>query len=171
MRLTELLEEIEYECVNGSLDVEITDIVNDSRQVGEGSLFFCIKGAVSDGHQYAAEVVKKGARVLIVQDAVEVPENVTVIRVKDSRLAMSYISAAYYGHPARELKVIGVTGTKGKTTTTYMIKSILAAAGHKVGLIGTIQTIIGDEVIPAENTTPESCTVQKYFRKMAECRM
>ena len=168
MRLTELLEEIEYECVNGSLDVEITDIVNDSRQVGEGSLFFCIKGAVSDGHQYAAEVVKKGARVLIVQDAVEVPENVTVIRVKDSRLAMSYISAAYYGHPARELKVIGVTGTKGKTTTTYMIKSILEAAGHKVGLIGTIQTIIGDEVIPAENTTPESCTVQKYFRKMAD---
>ncbi|MDO4454505.1 MAG: UDP-N-acetylmuramoyl-L-alanyl-D-glutamate--2,6-diaminopimelate ligase [Eubacteriales bacterium] len=168
MRLTELLEEIEYECVNGSLDTEITDIVNDSRQVGEGSLFFCIKGAVSDGHQYAAEVVKKGARVLVVQDVVEVPENVTVIRVKDSRLAMSYISAAYYGYPARELKVIGVTGTKGKTTTTYMIKSILEAAGYKVGLIGTIQTIIGDEVIPAENTTPESCTVQKYFRKMAD---
>lgn len=168
MRLTELLKEIEYECVNGSLNVEITDIVNDSRHVSEGSLFFCIKGAVSDGHKYAAEVVEKGARVLVVQDLVEVPENVTVIRVKDSRLAMSYISAAYYGYPARELKVIGVTGTKGKTTTTYMIKSILEAAGYKVGLIGTIQTIIGDEAIPAENTTPESCTVQKYFRKMVD---
>lgn len=168
MRLTELLKEIEYECVNGSLNVEITDIVNDSRHVSEGSLFFCIKGAVSDGHKYAAEVVEKGARVLVVQDLVEVPENVTVIRVKDSRLAMSYISAAYYGYPARELKVIGVTGTKGKTTTTYMIKSILEAAGYKVGLIGTIQTIIGDEAIPAENTTPESCTVQQYFRKMVD---
>lgn len=168
MRLTELLKGIEYECVNGSLDVEVKDIVNDSRQVREGSLFFCIKGAVSDGHQYVPEVIKKGACVVVVQDQVEVPENVTVIRVADTRLAMSYISAAYYGNPAEKLKIIGVTGTKGKTTTTYMIKSILEAAGYKVGLIGTIQTIIGEEVIPAENTTPESCTVQKYFRKMVD---
>lgn len=168
MRLTELLERVEYECVNGSLDVEVKDIINDSRKVSEGSLFFCIKGAVSDGHQYVSEVVEKGARVLIVEDPVEVPENITVIRVKDSRLAMSYISAAYYGYPAEKLKVIGVTGTKGKTTTTYMIKSILETAGYKVGLIGTIQTIIGDEAFPAENTTPESCTVQQYFRKMVD---
>ncbi len=168
MRLTELLERVEYECVNGSLDVEVKDIINDSRKVSEGSLFFCIKGAVSDGHQYVSEVVEKGARVLIVEDPVEVPENITVIRVKDSRLAMSYISAAYYGYPAEKLKVIGVTGTKGKTTTTYMIKSILETAGYKVGLIGTIQTIIGAEAFPAENTTPESCTVQQYFRKMVD---
>lgn len=168
MRLTELLERVEYECVNGSLDVEVKDIINDSRKVSEGSLFFCIKGAVSDGHQYVSEVVEKGAHVLIVEDPVEVPENITVIRVKDSRLAMAYISAAYYGYPAEKLKVIGVTGTKGKTTTTYMIKSILETAGYKVGLIGTIQTIIGDEAFPAENTTPESCTVQQYFRKMVD---
>lgn len=168
MRLTELLEGIEYECVHGSLDVEVKDIINDSRKVSEGVLFFCIKGAVVDGHQYAMEVVEKGASVLVVQDLVEVPENVTVIQVQDSRLAMAYISAAYYGHPAEKLKVIGVTGTKGKTTTTYMIKSILEAAGYKVGLIGTIQTIIEDEIIPAENTTPESSTIQKYFRKMVD---
>ena len=168
MKLTELLKKIEYECVSGSLDVEVKDIINDSRKVKEGSLFFCIKGAVSDGHQYVSEVVEKGAHVLVVQDPVEVPESVTVIRVKDSRLAMSYISAAYYGYPAEKLKVIGVTGTKGKTTTTYMIKSILETAGYKVGLIGTIQAIIGDEVFPAENTTPESCTVQQYFRKMVD---
>ena len=114
------------------------------------------------------DVIEKGAKVLVVQDPVEAPENVTVIRVEDSRYAMALIAAAWYGHPAEKLKVIGITGTKGKTTTTYMIKSILEAAGHKVGLIGTIEAIIGDEVIPACNTTPESITVQQYFARMVE---
>ena len=131
-------------------------------------MLFRSKGAVSDGHKYAAEVAKKGASVLIVQDEVEVPENVTVIKVADSRYAMALISAAWFGYPARQLKVIGITGTKGKTTTTYMVKSILESAGHKVGLIGTIEAIIGDEVMPASNTTPESYTIQEYFRKMVD---
>ena len=143
-------------------------VVNDSRKAEDGALFFCIKGAVSDGHKYAAEVAKKGASVLIVQDEVEVPENVTVIKVADSRYAMALISAAWFGYPARQLKVIVITGTKGKTTTTYMVKSILESAGHKVGLIGTIEAIIGDEVMPASNTTPESYTIQEYFRKMGD---
>ena len=168
MKLVKLLERLEYTCLQGSLDKDVTDIVNDSRKVSEGSLFFCIKGAVSDGHQYVPDVVKKGAKVLVVQDEVEAPENVTVIRVKDSRYAMAYIAAAWYEYPAEKLKVIGITGTKGKTTTTYMIKSILEAAGHKVGLIGTIEAIIGDKVIPARNTTPESTTVQAYFAQMLE---
>ena len=168
MRLTRLLERVEYECINGSVDVEVTDLVNDSRKAKEGSLFFCIKGAVSDGHKYAADVIAKGAKVLVVQDEVEVPEDVTVIKVADSRYAMALISAAYFDYPAEKMKVIGITGTKGKTTTTYMIKSILEGAGHKVGLIGTIEAIIGDEHIPAVNTTPESYTVQSYFAKMAE---
>lgn len=166
MKLANLLERLTYRCIQGDLDTEVKDIVNDSRKAGEGSLFFCIKGAVSDGHAYVPEVVKKGVSVLIVQDEVDVPETVTVIKVKDSRYAMALIAAAWYGHPAEKLKVIGITGTKGKTTTTYMIKSILEAAGHKVGLIGTIEAIIGDEVIPARNTTPESITVQEYFAKM-----
>ena len=168
MKLVKLLERLEYTCLQGSLDKDVTDIVNDSRKVSEGSLFFCIKGAVSDGHQYVPDVVKKGAKVLVVQDEVEAPEDVTVIRVKDSRYAMAYIAAAWYEYPAEKLKVIGITGTKGKTTTTYMIKSILEAAGHKVGLIGTIEAIIGDKVIPARNTTPESTTVQAYFAQMLE---
>lgn len=166
MKLTKLLERLTYDCVNGSVDVEVKDVINDSRRVSEGSLFICIKGAVTDGHTYAADVVKKGARVLVVQDPVEVPEHVTVIRVKDSRYAMALISAAYFDYPAEKLKVIGITGTKGKTTTTYMVKSILESAGHKVGLIGTIEAIIGDEVIPASNTTPESYTIQEYFSRM-----
>ena len=168
MKLTKLLERLDYECINGSLDVDVTDIVNDSRKAGEGSLFFCIRGAISDGHRYAADVVTKGAKVLVAEEALEVPEDVTVIRVKDSRYAMALISAAYFDYPAEKLKVIGITGTKGKTTTTYMVKSILESAGHKVGLIGTIEAIIGEARIPAANTTPESYTIQNYFHQMVE---
>lgn len=168
MKLTKLLERLEYECISGSLDVDVKDVINDSRKVSEGALFICIRGAVVDGHAYVPEVVKKGARVLVVEETVTVPEDVTVIKVKDSRYAMALISAAWFDYPAEKLKVIGITGTKGKTTTTYMVKSILESAGHKVGLIGTIEAIIGDEVIPAKNTTPESCTIQEYFAKMVE---
>ena len=130
MKLSALLERLEYECVQGSLDTDVRSVVNDSRKAEDGALFFCIKGAVSDGHKYAAEVAKKGASVLIVQDEVEVPENVTVIKVADSRYAMALISAAWFGYPARQLKVIGITGTKGKTTTTYKmcIRDRLTAA-------------------------------------------
>mgnify|MGYP004513341685 FL=1 len=168
MKLSQLLEQIEYTCVQGGLDKEIKSVVYDSRKVTPDSLFLCIKGAVSDGHKYAKEVVEKGATVLVVQDEVEVPEEVTVIRVENTRYAMACISAAWFGHPAEKMKVIGITGTKGKTTTTYLVKSILENAGYKVGLIGTIEAIIGEEVIPAANTTPESYIVQEYFAKMAE---
>ena len=168
MKLSVLLEQVQYELIQGSLDTEVAGIENDSRRVHSGSLFFCIKGAVSDGHAYAQMAAEKGASVLVVQDDVDVPADVTVVRTPDSRLAMAQIAAAWYGHPARTLKVIGVTGTKGKTTTTYMIKSILENAGYKVGLIGTIESIIGDEVIPSENTTPESVIVQSYFRRMLD---
>ena len=168
MKLSQLLEQIEYTCVQGGLDKEIKSVVYDSRKVTPDSLFLCIKGAVSDGHKYAKEVVEKGATVLVVQDEVEVPEEVTVIRVENTRYAMACISAAWFGHPAEKMKVIGITGTKGKTTTTYLVKSILENAGYKVGLIGTIEAIIGDEVIPAANTTPESYIVQEYFAKMVE---
>ncbi|MGI6059971.1 MAG: UDP-N-acetylmuramoyl-L-alanyl-D-glutamate--2,6-diaminopimelate ligase [Blautia sp.] len=168
MRLTELLQNLEYICVQGSLDTEVRSVVFDSRKADKDSLFICIKGAVSDGHKYAEDVAAKGASVLVVQDPVTVPEHVTVIKVPDSRYAMACISAAWFGHPAEKLKVIGITGTKGKTTTTYLVKSILENAGHKVGLIGTIEAIIGDKVIPAANTTPESYVVQQYFAEMVE---
>lgn len=168
MRLTELLKNLEYKCEQGSLDTDVRSVVFDSRKAEKDSLFICIKGAVSDGHKYAQEVVEKGASVLVVQDDVTVPEQVTVIKVPDSRYAMACISAAWFGHPAEKMKVIGITGTKGKTTTTYLVKSILENAGHKVGLIGTIEAIIGDKAIPAANTTPESYIVQQYFAQMVE---
>lgn len=168
MKLEKLLERLSYHCIQGQMEVEVTSIVNDSRKAEEGSLFFCIRGAVSDGHKYAADVVSKGAKVLIVEEPVEVPEEITVIQVEDSRYAMALISAAWFGYPAEQMKIIGITGTKGKTTTTYMVRSILESAGYKVGLIGTIEAVIDGEVIPANNTTPESITVQEYFRRMAD---
>lgn len=167
-KLKDLLEHLDYQCLQGTTDKEITSVVYDSRKAEPGSLFLCIKGAVSDGHVYAKEVAEKGASVLVVQDVVEVPEDVTVIQVENSRYAMACISAAWFDHPAKKLKTIGITGTKGKTTTTYLVKSILENAGHKTGLIGTIETIIGEEHIPSANTTPESYLVQQYFAKMAE---
>lgn len=166
MRLTRLLERLEYEVRQGSDETEITELVNDSRKVTEGSVFVCISGAVSDGHEYAAEVAGKGAAALITEKDVDVPDSVTVIRVEDTRYALALMSAAYFGYPAQKLKVIGITGTKGKTTTTYMVKSILEGVGHKVGLIGTIEAVIGDKSIPANNTTPESYTIHQYFAEM-----
>lgn len=166
MKLSRLLSRIEFSCIQGSVDVEITDVIYDSRKARKNSLFICIKGAVADGHNFAGAVCEKGVCALVVEDDVEVPENITVIKVKNSRLAMAYISAEYFGNPAEKLKVIGITGTKGKTTTTYMIKSILENAGHKVGLIGTIEAIIGDKIIKANNTTPESYILQDYFSQM-----
>ena len=172
MKLTQLLERLEYEVVQGDDQIEVTELINDSRKVSEGSVFVCISGAVSDGHTYIEQVAEKGAAAVIVEKDVEAPEGLTVIKVENTRYALALTSAAYFGYPAEKLKVIGITGTKGKTTTTYLVKSILENAGYKVGLVGTIEVIIGDEHIHANNTTPESYLVQEYFAKMVEagCR-
>ena len=168
MKLNQLLERLEYQVAQGSDEIEVTTLINDSRKVEKGSVFVCISGAVSDGHKYIPDVAEKGAAAVVVERDVEGPENMTVIRVEDTRYALALMSAAYFGYPAEKLKVIGITGTKGKTTTTYMIKSILDSVGYKVGLIGTIEAIIGEKRIPAANTTPESYTIQQYFAQMVE---
>ncbi len=168
MKLTQLLERLEYEVIQGNDEIEVRELINDSRKVREGSVFVCISGAVVDGHEFVGDVAAKGAAAVIVEKDVEAPEDMTVIRVPDTRYALALMSAAYFGYPADKMKIIGITGTKGKTTTTYMIRSILEGVGHKVGLIGTIEAIIGDETIPAANTTPESYTIHQYFARMAE---
>ncbi|SHO49998.1 UDP-N-acetylmuramoyl-L-alanyl-D-glutamate--2,6-diaminopimelate ligase [Anaerocolumna xylanovorans] len=168
MLLGELLEKIEYKLVRGTLDTEILNLVYDSRKVTEGSVFVCIKGFKINGHDYAKEVIAKGAKALIISEEVETESGVTLIKVEDTRLALACMSAAFFGYPAEKLKTIGITGTKGKTTTSYMVRSILENAGLKTGLIGTIEVIIGDEVIPAANTTPESYQIQEYLAKMVE---
>lgn len=166
--LKKLLERLEYECIQGNTDISISELVYDSRKAAKDDLFVCIKGTVVDGHEFIEEVAAKGVSAVVVQEEVKAPEGVTVIKVADTRYALAMLSAAFFDYPAETLKVIGITGTKGKTTTTYMVKSILEAAGYKVGLIGTIEAIIGEETIPASNTTPESYIIQKYFRKMLD---
>ena len=168
MKLASLLSGLQYEILQGDTDREISAVVYDSRKVQEGCLFICIRGAVADGHSFVGKAAEEGACALLVEEPVTVPDNVTVIRTSDTRYAMAFVSAAWFRHPADSLKTIGITGTKGKTTTTYMVRSILENAGYKVGLIGTIEAIIGDKRIPAANTTPESYVIQQYFREMAD---
>lgn len=171
MQLRTLLENIEFTLAAGSLDTEITTLVYDSRKVEQGSVFVCISGTVRDAHDFIPEVVAKGAAAVIVEKDVETLEGVTYVKVADSRLALAYMSAAYFGYPAKQLKTIGITGTKGKTTTTYMVKSILDSAGIRTGLIGTIESIVGEQHIPSVNTTPESYRVQELFRQMVDAGM
>lgn len=168
--LSKLLGKIDYKCIAGTVDTQVSAVAYDSRRVTQGCLFICIAGANVDGHDFAADVVEKGAKVLVVEKEVALAagKDVTVIRVADTRYAMAFIAAEWFEHPAREMKIIGITGTKGKTTTTYMVKSILENAGYKVGLIGTIEVIIGEKRIHAVNTTPESYLLQDYLRQMAD---
>ncbi len=168
MKIKQLLEKTEYELLQGNLETEITTLVYDSRKVEKGSVFVCISGSVRDAHDFIPDVIAKGASAVVVEHEVVMDPSVTCIMVKNSRLALANMAAAYFGYPAEKLKTIGITGTKGKTTTTYMVKSILEAAGIKTGLIGTIESVIGEEKIPSANTTPESYRVQELFAKMVE---
>lgn len=164
----ELLKDLKYEVVSGSIDVNVSELVYNTRKVKKECMFVCIKGATFDSHDVAGEAAKNGAVVIVAERPVDVPAGTTVVLVEDTRYALALISAAYFQYPAKKLKVIGITGTKGKTTTTFMIRSILEHAGIPTGLIGTIEVIIGDRHIPAHNTTPESYEVQEYFAQMVE---
>ena len=179
MKLSELLQGLECEIVQKGFECEITSLTSDSRKVTENGVFICITGAVSDGHKYIPQVIQKKAGVIVIQDSAlgndetaslikEIPSDITIVKAQNTRLALAVMSANYFGNPAKKLFTIGITGTKGKTTTTYMVKSILEEVGIRVGLIGTIEAIIGDKSIPANNTTPESYTIQKYFAEMVE---
>lgn len=211
MKLCELLTDLEYELLDirgdviptlseegtALLQTEIEDITNDSRRAGKGGLFFAVKGAKSDGHDYIAQVAAKGAAAVLMEhtewmnaaqkesgpaagtgcaagktdpaDGMEKAGNQPVyIRVRSARRAMALVSAAFYGYPARSMKMIGITGTKGKTTTTYLVRSILQRAGIDTGLIGTIESSWHDVHRPAANTTPESLALQKTLREMAD---
>jgi len=166
--IKKLLERMDYQVINGSLDKEIDDLVYDSRKITDKCLFVCIKGTVYDSHEHVGEIIQKGAKAIVAEKMVKVPSDVTLILVEDTRYALALLSAAWFDYPAEKMKVIGVTGTKGKTTITFMIKEILNHAGYQVGLIGTIETIIGNTHIPACNTTPESYLIQSYLSRMVE---
>lgn len=145
---------------------EITAVDYDSRKVGRGSLFCCLVGEKTDGHNFASMAVEKGASALICQRPL--PLNVPQLIVPDGREAMARAAACFYGHPERELTMLAVTGTNGKTSVTYMVKSVAETAGKKVGLIGTIQNLIGEEKVYTERTTPESVDLFALLRRMAD---
>ena len=180
MKLNQLLENNDTGCVfagPGSADlIEISSIETDNRKCGPGSLFVCIRGYVTDGHRYAAAAAAAGAAAILAQSREALEEygfapgekGPAVILCPDTRWALSGICAAFYGNPSEHLRLIGVTGTKGKTSTTYMIRSVYQSAGFETGLIGTICNKIGAEEIPSERTTPEANVLQKLLSRMIE---
>lgn len=168
MILKQLLSKIDYQLIQGNLDQEVAGIAYDSRQVVKQGMFVCINGVAVNGHQFIPQALAKGAKVIVISEDVDYEEGITYIKVEDDRLALALISAEFFGHPSREMTVIGLTGTKGKTTTSLMIKSVLEDAGKIVGIIGTNGTFINGEYEETQNTTPISYELQRIMRKMVD---
>lgn len=175
MKLKEILAGIEGLKVRGNLDIDITHLDKDSRNIKENGLFIAVKGFETDGHSFVLKTIEQGATAVIMQEDVDkelikqIPNEVTIIIAKDTRYALAICSCNFYKNPSRKFKLIGITGTKGKTTTSFMVKKILEKAGKKVGLIGTIATYIGDKKLEdSDRTTPESNKLQEIFAKMVE---
>lgn len=176
--LKDLLKGIEFECLNGSLEIEISDLIYDTRKTDgkQGYAFVCLKGVSFDGHDFIADVVKKGASAIIVQNETAAYPDVTVIRVKDTRKALALLSAAFFDYPAEKLTLTAITGTKGKTTTAYMLKGLLSGAGRRTGIIGTIGAFYEEEQehavktvrIETKNTTPESYEIHSILNQMVK---
>ncbi len=167
MLLKKLVEVIEVEAIIGDLEIEITGISYDSRKIEPGDIFVAIEGFETDGHKYIQEAVDSGAKAIIVEKELK-ESKVPMIRTDDSRLALAKISRNFYDYPDQELKIIGVTGTNGKTTTTFLIEGILTELEKQTGLIGTIKNKVGNKELAAGRTTPESLDLNMMFREMIE---
>lgn len=169
MELTKLLEKLDYELLKGSADVDVADLAYDSRKVVKGGAFVAIDGTVVDGHKFIGSAIELGASVIVVEKEIELPDaDVTVIRVGSGRKALSAMSAAYFDYPAKKMITIGITGTKGKSTTEHMIRDIIEKSGRSCGIIGTVGAFMNGKAIPTEHTTPESYELQKIFSMMVE---
>lgn len=166
MKLKKILNNIEYELIKGSLDTNITDLCYDSRKVTKDCAFICLEGTQVDGHDFIDTAIKKGASTIFIEKDIEVSQPVTVIKLSNTRKNLSLLSINYFDNPASKLAMIGITGTKGKTTTSWMIKNILEEEGKKVGVIGTMGVFIGNNHYETINTTPESYEIQKYLSEM-----
>ena len=167
MNLNFIIKDLNFSSIHGNTDIEVIDLIYDSRKVKNNSVFICLKGCSSDGHDFISNAVNAGAKVIVTNKEINIP-GVTTIVVENTRAALAHMSANFFGHPAEKIKTIGITGTKGKTTTSFMIKSILESAKIKAGIIGTMGVILDNEVIPLCNTTPESYEVQKYLNMMVK---
>ncbi len=172
MILRDMIRDLQNPDIIGNLDKEITKIVYDSRQIEAGSLFVCIEGFKVDGHSFIDKAIQNGAIAIVIEKNItEYVEGVTYIRVADSRESMAYLSAVFFDYPLKKLDLIGVTGTNGKTTTTYLIKNMMDNIGIGIGLIGTIKNIIGDKTLPATRTTPESLDLYSLYKKMNDAQL
>ena len=168
MKIVDLLSGLNYEFLSGKDDIDINNLQYDSRSVKDGDVFFAISGFSVDGHSFIEKAIDNGAKVIVVEKEVDIKEGITYIKVENGRKALAIAACNFYDNPSRKMKLIGVTGTNGKTTSAFMLKGILEAAGYKVGLIGTIANYIGSEELHAERTTPESLELQSLFNKMVE---
>jgi UDP-N-acetylmuramoyl-L-alanyl-D-glutamate--2,6-diaminopimelate ligase/murE/murF fusion protein len=165
--LKELLKLLPEAEVQGNIvDQNIAYVTFDSRKVKPGTLFICLPGAKVDGHDFIKDAHRDGAVAVLIQKTIALPDGMIAIKVPDTRLAMCSIVPYFFDYPSRKLRMIGITGTNGKTTTTYLIQSILKEAGYKIGVIGTIQTMIGEKVLPMKNTTPDVVDLQEILAKM-----
>ncbi|MEH7379537.1 UDP-N-acetylmuramoyl-L-alanyl-D-glutamate--2,6-diaminopimelate ligase [Bacillus sp. JJ1533] len=168
MHLKSVLRNLDYTEIKGSLEVDVTSIAFDSREVTENGVFVAISGFTVDGHNYIETAIKKGASVIIVEKDIWFEDYVTILKVPDTRLALARMSANFYENPTEKLNLIGITGTNGKTSTTYFVKSIFEQAEKTIGLIGTMGTIINNRHFENKNTTPESLHLQGIFSKMVD---
>lgn len=168
MLFSELIKGQTALAVGGNQQTWVQSIAYDSRQVEPGFLFVAIEGFATDGHRFVEQAVARGAVAVVVEKDIPLPPGVAFLRVPDTRLALALLAARFYDHPARKLKLIGVTGTNGKTTTTHLLAAIYQAAKNKVGVIGTIANRIGDRVLPVKHTTPESLDLQKLLAEMVD---
>ncbi|HAT4160919.1 UDP-N-acetylmuramoyl-L-alanyl-D-glutamate--2,6-diaminopimelate ligase [Clostridium perfringens] len=168
MILKSLLKGLDYEVIKGNEESKVQNIRYDNRKIEQGDAFVCVKGFKVDGHSFIGDAIKKGAKTLIVQEDVSVQEDITIIKVRDTRKALAIMSSNYFGNPKDKLKIIGITGTNGKTTSAFIIKSILEKAGLMTGLIGTIANYIGNKKVDAVRTTPESYELHELFKNMVD---
>lgn len=166
-KLQELVELLPDAQVLGEINKTIKDVAYDSRKVNQGALFICLPGAKVDGHDYIDQARASGAVAVVVQKDIGSAQGLTIIKVPDTRVAMQIIAPYFFDYPSRKMRMIGITGTNGKTTTSYLLQSILQEAGFKVGVIGTIQTVIGERVLPIKNTTPDVVDLQGILAEMA----
>ena len=165
-RLTDLLSGIKYSSASDISEAAISDIVYNSKKASGGALFVCMRGAVSDGHRYARDAYERGARIFICEHETGLPDDALCIKVENARAALADISANFFDHPERKLHLIGITGTKGKSSTCAMIFHALNSFGIRTGSIGTYGVCIGDTIEPTENSTPESYELYRIFNKM-----
>lgn len=169
MKLITLLKDINYDLICGDIHQEVDSIIYDSRVKTENGLFIAIKGFTVDGHKYVQAAIENGAKTIVVEDPVQVDdEKVTVIRVANTRTIMAHLATNFYDHPSLKMNLIGVTGTNGKTSITFLLGQILEAYKQKIGIIGTIENRIGHTILKSQHTTPESADLQKLLHTMYE---